>query len=563
VSKRGRRFGFLRVALGVVFAVAAGVCAAQTDRPPARPDPRFGIVEAFVNPDAATEANAGFTRIILRWDVIQPAGPADWKPANVPDPLIARELADGREVIGLLIGTPAWASTTGVADARAMPRLDAWEAFTRRMAQHYQGRIRHWIIWNEPDVWDHDHAGSTWLGDETDYARLLKTAYLAIKSVDPTMQVAMAGQTYFWDWSHGRRRYLDRLLDILAADPEAADHGFFFDIIPYHLYFNPTQPALVIGEARAALARHGIAGKEIWINETNAPPSDDPQERPWSAPRYRITLEEQAAFVIQQFSQAFAAGAARVEFYKLRNTPDHPESIEPFGLLRGDDSRRPAFDAFRTATTYLRDFRNVTRQQLGEVVAITFDRGEQTTTVLWTWGRAATRGHVAALAASALLVDERGQARPIQAVDGRYVIELPAAICNAGPDCSIGGAPRLLVEAAPSRGRVALLLPPTPTATASTAATPTATATITPTATETPAPSPTATISPPPRPSVTPSATATTSPPAVPTTPTRPIVAVATVSAQAVPPAAAARWTWPAAIAILVVAIFALFAARR
>nr|MCU0509101.1 hypothetical protein [Anaerolineae bacterium] len=36
----------------------------------ATPDPRFGVVEAFVNSAAATEAGAGYSRIILRWDVI-------------------------------------------------------------------------------------------------------------------------------------------------------------------------------------------------------------------------------------------------------------------------------------------------------------------------------------------------------------------------------------------------------------------------------------------------------------------------------------------------------------
>jgi len=395
------------------------VSAAQGGTPPpvSRPDPRFGIVETFVNPAAATEAGAGFTRVILRWDVIQPAGPADWKPANVPDPFIERELADGRQVVGLLIGTPAWASVdganaAGAADARAVPRMDAWEAFVRRMAQQYRGRIRHWVIWNEPDVWEPDHPGSTWLGNEADYARLLRSAYRAIKEIDPGAQVAMAGQTYFWDWSHGRRLYLDRLLDALAADPEATAGGFFFDVVPYHLYFNPTQAPQVIGEVKAALARRGITGKEIWINETNAPPSDDPQELPWSAPRYRISLDEQAAFVIQQFSQAFAAGASRVEIYKLRNSADHPESIEPFGLLRADSSRRPAFDAYRAVTTYLRDFRGVVKQQLGDAVAFTFDRGGQTTTVLWTWGRTPARVRVKAIAQEGLLVDERGRTSP-------------------------------------------------------------------------------------------------------------------------------------------------------
>ena len=126
--------------------------------------------------------------------------------------------------------------------------------------------------------------GSTWAGSVEDYARLLKTAYLAVKDVDPAQQVLMAGQTYFWDWSHGRRRYLDRLLDAIAADPEAPAHGYYFDAIPYHLYFNPSQTPGVLAEARAALKKHGITGKALWINETNAPPSDDPQEPPWSQP---------------------------------------------------------------------------------------------------------------------------------------------------------------------------------------------------------------------------------------------------------------------------------------
>jgi beta-glucosidase/6-phospho-beta-glucosidase/beta-galactosidase len=62
--------------------------------------------------------------------------------------------------------------------ARAVPDMFHWEAFVRRMAQHYRGRINHWIIWNEPDVWDQDHPGSTWAGSEEDYYRLLKTTYL-------------------------------------------------------------------------------------------------------------------------------------------------------------------------------------------------------------------------------------------------------------------------------------------------------------------------------------------------------------------------------------------------
>jgi hypothetical protein len=446
-------------ALALLLAsVAPAPTVSAADAPP---DPRFGIVEAFVNPAAASEAGAGYTRIILRWDVIQPGGPVDWKPANVPDPLLAGELAAGREVVGLLIGTPDWAAAPGQAPgSRAVPDMAAWEAFSRRMAQHYQGRIRHWVIWNEPDVWMEGHPGTTWDGTVDDYALLLKTAYGAIKGVDPSMQVFVAGMTYYWDWEHGRRRYLDRLLEAIAADPDAPAVGHFFDGVVYHLYFTPRQTVDVLAETRQSLARHGMAGKQVWINETNAPPSDDPQEPPWSTPRFRVSLEEQAAFVLQQFALAFAHGASRVQVYKLRNTVDHPESIEPFGLLRADDSRRPAFAAFQAATTYLSGFTSARQERQGDVTAVTFERGARTTTVLWTDGTSARTAAVRAIAPQALLVDERGQAQTVTAINGVFTLTLPRATCSGGPPCRIGGAPRLLVEEGAAQGRSALSAAP-------------------------------------------------------------------------------------------------------
>jgi hypothetical protein len=427
------------------------------------PDPRFGVVQAYVNADAANEAGVGYSRIIMRWDLIQPASIEDWKPANVPDPFIEAELAAGREVVAVLMGTPAWASADGSDSPKAVPNMSYWERFVRRMAQQYQGRITHWIIWNEPDVWDPDHPGSTWNGTEADYFQLLKTAYLAIKDVDPTMQIHLAGLTYFWDQQYDKSQYLARLLDQILTDPEAPQHGYYFDAVVYHLYYKPFQAPTIIGEVESILGERGIMAKEIWINETNAPPSDDPQELPRMAPRYEVSLAEQASFVIQEFSLAFAAGANRVEFYKMRDETEYDS--EPYGMLRLDDSRRPVYDAFKIMTTYLRDFQAVQWETFGEVQVVTFDRGDATTTVLWTVGRSSTNFTLHAIAPTALLVDETGDVSTLTADQGLYTIELPGARCTDPTECFIGGEVQLLVEEGAPGDRSGLMPTALPTPT--------------------------------------------------------------------------------------------------
>jgi hypothetical protein len=184
--------------------------------------------------------------------------------------------------------------------------------------------------------------------------------------------------------------------------------------------------------------------------------------------------------------------------------------------------------------------------------------------VLWTWGRAAARAHVRAIAPSAVLVDELGRPAPIAAVGGRYVIDLPGAVCSAGPDCSVGGAPRLLVETGAAGGRGALLPPPTSAPTQTPTATPapaTATASQTLTATASPAPSPT--------PTAAPSATLTASPSPTPPPTVAPSPTVLPPTPSATPPAAtetavaAHDWRLVAGAGALVALMLIAWAARR
>jgi hypothetical protein len=467
------------------------------DPPPPTPapfDPRFGIVDSFVNTAEANAARAGWSRVFFRWDVVQPGGPADWKPTNVPDTFLEAEIAAGRQLVAVLIGTPVWASESGA--STAVPPLEYWGDFVYKITSQYQGRIKHWVIWNQPDVDDLASPNHTWAGSVEDYYRLLKEAYLKIKAVDPTMQVHVAGLTYTWDQERGQPQYLARLLDLIQADPEATNNNFYFDAVSYHLYFQPRQIYEALVDIRAILAAHNLAEKAIWLNEVNAPPSEDALEPLATLANPNVTLEEQSAFVVQAFAMALAGGAERIAFNKLRNDYPHPESVQPYGLLRADNSRRPAFTAFQTLATYFAGVQQASWQQQGDIYIVSLARDGQTTTVLWNSSPTAAFFTLNAIAPQATSVDEQGIIQPLTPTNNAYIVGLPGALCSNGAGaCFIGGPPRLIIEAGSPDQRLALA--PAGAQIASTTPTPDQTATVEPS----PQPSPT---SPPPPPTLTP-----------------------------------------------------------
>ena len=254
------------------------------------------------------------------------------------------------------------------------------------------------------------------------------------------------------------------------------------------------------------MREHGF-DKPIWLTETNAAPSTDPSW-PVPDPTFSITLDEQAHFIIQSMAMALAAGANRVAIYKMADVPaDRAANPEPFGLVRQDGSRRPAFSAFQVGSSYLAGFTEASLTERTELYTIvTVKRGESGwTTVAWTRQPAPQKISVPAHANKATLIDWNGRKQTITARDGKYEIEIAGATCTGG--CLIGGAPRLIVEG--SIGTAQIDAPSNPSskaaqATATLAALPaagtltatdvvTVTATLKPTKTPTPTASITAT----------------------------------------------------------------------
>ncbi len=398
------------------------------------PDHRFGVVEAYAAPAAANSLGAGWERVTFEWSRIQPNGPDEWNVLPLSDRALAGELAQGRQVVGLLITMPAWAIDpgTGLPQGLHLPIDDPgnlWANFVRTIVSRYAGRVDHWVVWNEPEI-PQGSPDATWPGSIPDFLQLLRVAYFVSKGTNPNAVVHLAAISHYHDPD-----WFNRFLDTLVADPGAAANSYYFDIASLNLYHEPEKIYDITAHYVRMLHGKGVH-KPLWITETNAYLS-------------RVSLEQQAIFMVQAFSLQIAAGASRIAVYKMIDTEtDQAADPEPFGLVRADGSRRPAFTAYRTAATHLSGFRGGSFERRDNVAVVVIDRGSRTTTVVWARTPEGQLAEIPARSTRALAVDVWGSARYIYPQGGYYVIQLGGADCSEG--CVLGGPPTMLVEDAPS-----------------------------------------------------------------------------------------------------------------
>jgi hypothetical protein len=472
------------------------------------PDYRFGAIETYAASDAATELGAGWTRVTFEWARIQPNGAQEWNAVPITDDVLDSEIARGRQVTGLLITTPAWATDTGIGpgvpQGLYLPPNDPnnlWANFVREIVTRYAGRIDHWTIWNEPEI-SPTSPDATWGGSMEDFIQLLRVAYIVADQANPNATIHMAGMTH---WHNDL--WFGQFLDALVADPEARAYNYYFDVATLHLYHEPEKVFEITTSYYREMRDRGIY-KPIWIAETNAYLS-------------RVSEDEQAYFIFQAFALEIAAGAQRIGVYKMADTAtDSAADPEPFGLVRMDGSRRPAFEAYRLAANYLAGFRGGMWDRRDTISTVTIDRGEKTTTVLWTRAPAPQQIMLPARTTRALLVDAYGSAYQIHPERGYYFLDLPGARCAQGIlDCAIGGAPIMLIEDAPVN---ALTAPPPASPTPSDLSG-IPTPTFTPLPTEVPPPTAIPSATPTPLPTYTPTPLPTQTPTQTPTPTTVPL----------------------------------------
>ena len=454
-------------------------------------DTHFGVAEGFQDPGMMAELHAGWERVVLPWDQIQPDGPDDFSHLGLTlsADRLRTDVTRGVHVAGVLQFTPAWAQMNAAAGLRSVPKnLDLpfddpqnyWGRFVYETVRWYAGQIDEWVIWNEPDFRPGDAGGAaySWAGSDEEFARLLAVAYQAAKKANPAAVVSFPATSYWVEETSTPKRtpFYERLLRILSADPRAIEHNLYHDAVALNLYRSPDDVYRVYSVFTSIQHRYGIE-RPVWLTEMNAMPSDDAQSgctAPDTVPGTKVSLDQQAAFAIQSFALAAAAGYQHAEFYSMRDATacQYP----PWGLVRADGSRRPVADAVRTALTYFSHFTSarlvpLTRAQEAwpawpntpgsyipnwQIYQVVFDRPQkQRVTALWNADGRNVVVRVPRHGASARIVDRRGVEQPVRDQDGFWTVELSAATARTQGDETnkdpegyhvIGGDPVLLVE---------------------------------------------------------------------------------------------------------------------
>jgi hypothetical protein len=419
----------------------------------ANTEPTFGINQAWESPEQADVAAAQWSRVLFWWSEMQKNGPGDLDlHATGQDGHLNNEIERGRELAGAILNTPPWVSQDG--SPNGVPKNlylpydhpdNYWGQFTRRMAEHYRGRIDTWIIWNEVDI--AQGPWSTWSGSTADYVQLLKVAYLSIKAENPRATVIPFGAAWWYD--HGDT--VKSMLDLVVADPDARRNNYYMDAANLHLYSRSGDIPRIVGWYEDQLMAHGME-KPVWISETNAIPYDDPVWRA-SKENFRATQDEQASYIVQAFATYLALGVERVSVNRMTDGTDFEAGGEPFGMLRNDGSARPALTSFQVVSKYFRNADGgefLPPEPSGLTRAVLKKDDEEVITVLWTMQPSALDVTIPAIGAQALRVNKYGDASVIQSENGKYPLSLTGATANSNEadrrDFVIGGDPVILVE---------------------------------------------------------------------------------------------------------------------
>ena len=262
----------------------------------------------------------------IRWirgfptfNVIEPAqGKFDWSSV---DAMIATAAKNNMTISGLFFYNAPWINSKG--DSLPIENLPAWSDYVSKVVEHSKGSVKYWEVWNETP----NFIGK---GTAADYGRTVVAAYDAAKAADPTCQVGLSIQSQNVNWIEQ------------TIEAGAKDH---FDFIAVHPYESlgavesdgwEAEFMSIVPTIRKMLARRNPrkADVPIWFTEIGRDAGKDEKS--------------QATSLVKAYTLSLAQGVTRINWFEGKDGDSGP-----MGLLRGDGTPRPAYNAMSNLTRYL------------------------------------------------------------------------------------------------------------------------------------------------------------------------------------------------------------------
>jgi hypothetical protein len=289
------------------------------------------------------DLGAKWMRVTMSWSDVETSkgtySPSHW------DTAIAAAATSGTKLLVTVYTSPSWAS--GRAEDSAPPLNPAdYANFMRYAAARWGDKVDAWEIWNEQNSSTFWSTGPSPSG----YANLLKAAYPAVKSADPTALVVYGGV------SHNDYRFIEQSY---AAVPDLGD---YYDVMATHPYptpaYQPPESTWLDGDGRLAV-RAFSSYREI-RNVMLANGDDKPlwfTEFGWATTTLAglgVSESAQAAYYTRAMQCLEQDPYVKVAiWYIYRNhawAHDADTWLDQLGLVRTDFSRKPAYGAFKAYT---------------------------------------------------------------------------------------------------------------------------------------------------------------------------------------------------------------------
>jgi hypothetical protein len=279
------------------------------------------------------------------------------------------ELAEQHElaIIARLSNPPAWtrAMTDTIGSFAPPDDLDDWGDFVYTVVSRYEGRIRYYQLWNEPNVYPEWGERPV---DPEGYTRLLCEGYRRAKEADPEAVIISGALAPTVSLHPGPGPALGMNEFVFLQRMYDAGAGECFDIMSvndYMLWSGPTDrrlKPLTINFSRPLYVRdimvaNGDANKPIWLGEmnSNAVPNDPNIQ---GVGTYgQVTLEQQARYAPLAYQRALEEwpwmGVMNVWFFKLPSDARENQAMYYFRLVEPDFTPMPVYDAMKTYTANL------------------------------------------------------------------------------------------------------------------------------------------------------------------------------------------------------------------